>query len=414
MIDLSKTFNTLATQLSQLASSASSDVEKSSAAVDIAQRILAAARGPTPGWMDWMINVMELTGLKLLLDWNALAMIPLEGAITYAELAKKLSADEPLLRRLAWVLVSSGMLRQVDDDKIAHTEKSRQYLPGTSNELLLHMMFEEHVMTALKLPEYFEQYGRREPANRQHTPYAFSRGQPEKEIWEIHQENPAQVKRFMGVMEMVQSFIPLTGIYDFGWVETKLSEQHDRLLLVDVGGSKGHAIKAIMKENPFIPADRIVLQDRHEVIQQVVGLKDSGLDGVHLQVHDFHEAQPVRSTFTCYRSLARVREDQLTHADALIYWIRRCLHDYGDDVCATMLTQLSNAMSSDSKVLIVEYVLPSPPPPIGAMTDFSMLGIGGKERTANDWEVLVARSGLKIEKIHGLDMKMQVIECVKA
>ncbi|KAK1478877.1 O-methyltransferase [Colletotrichum tamarilloi] len=394
MIDLSKTFNTLETQLSQLASSASSDVEKNSAAVDIAQRILAAARGPTPDWMDRMISVMELTGLKLLLDWNALAMIPLEGAITYAELAKKLSADEPLLRRLAWVLVSSGMLRQVDDDKIAHTEKSRQYLPGTSNELLLHMMFEEHVMTALKLPEYFEQYGRREPATRQHTPYAFSRGQPEKEIWEIHQENPAQVKRFMGVMEMVQSFIPLTGIYDFGWVETKLSEQHDRLLLVDVGGSKGHAIKAIMKENPFIPADRIVLQDRDEVIQQVVGLKDSGLDGVHLQVHDFHKAQPVRN--------------------ALIYWIRRCLHDYGDDVCATMLTQLSDAMSSDSKVLIVEYVLPSPPPPIGAMTDFGMLGIGGKERTANDWEVLVARSGLKIEKIHGLDMKMQVIECVKA
>ncbi|KAK1525701.1 O-methyltransferase [Colletotrichum costaricense] len=394
MNDLSKTFSTLATQLSQLASSISSDVEKNSAAVDIARRILAAARGPTPDWMDRMINVMELTGLKLLLDWNALAMIPSEGSITYAELAKKLSAEEPLLRRLAWVLVSSGMLRQVDDDKIAHTEKSREYLPGTPNELLLHMMFEEHVTTALKLPEYFEQYGRREPATRQHTPYAFSRGQPEKEIWEIHQENPAQVKRFMGVMEMVQSFIPLAGIYDFGWVETKLSEQHDRPLLVDVGGSKGHAIKAIMKENPFIPADRIVLQDRDEVIQQVVELKDSGLDGVHLQVHDFHEAQPVKN--------------------ALIYWIRRCLHDYGDDDCATMLTQLSDAMSSDSKVLIVEYVLPSPPPPIGAMTDFGMLGIGGKERTANDWEVLVARSGLKIEKIHGLDMKMQVIECVKA
>ncbi|KAJ0297089.1 uncharacterized protein N0V96_009820 [Colletotrichum fioriniae] len=370
MSDLSETFNTLASQLSQLASSTSNDVEKNSAAVDIAQKILTATRGPIPDWMDRMINVMELTGLKLLLDWNALDMIPLEDSITYAELAKRLCADEPLL------------------------QKSRQYLPGTPNELLLHMMFEEHVMTALKLPEYFAQYGRREPATRRHTPYAFSRGQPEKEIWEIHQENPEQVTRFMGVMETVQSFIPLAGIYDFSWVETKLSEQHDRPLLVDVGGSKGHAIKAIMKENPFIPADRIILQDRDEVIQQVVELKDSGLDGIDLQVHDFHKAQPVKN--------------------ALIYWIRRCLHDYGDEDCATILTHLSDAMSSDSKVLIVEYVLPSPPPPIGAMTDFSMLGIGGKERTANDWEVLVARSGLKIEKIHGLDMKMQVIECVKA
>ncbi|KAL2875661.1 hypothetical protein SGCOL_009123 [Colletotrichum sp. CLE4] len=337
---------TLASQLSQLATSTSSDVEKNSAAVSIAQKILTATRGPTPDWMDWMIKVMELTGLKLFLDWNALEIIPSEGSIKYAELADKLSADEPL------------------------------------------------VLTAMGLPKYFEEYGRREPATRRHTPYAFSHGQPEKEVWEIHQENPAQVKRFMEVMAMTQQFIPLAGIYDFGWVETKLSEQHDRPILVDVGGSKGHTIKAIMKENPFIPADRIILQDRDEVIEQVAELKDPGLDGVQLQVHDFHKAQPVKN--------------------ALIYWIRRCLHDYGDDDCATMLTQLSDAMSSDSKVLIVEYVLPSPPPPIGAMTDFSMLGIGGKERTAKDWKVLVARSRLKIEKIHGLEMKMQVIECVKA
>lgn len=99
MSDLSETFNTLASQLSQLASSTSNDVEKNSAAVDIAQKILTATRGPIPDWMDRMINVMELTGLKLLLDWNALDMIPLEDSITYAELAKRLCADEPLLRK---------------------------------------------------------------------------------------------------------------------------------------------------------------------------------------------------------------------------------------------------------------------------------------------------------------------------
>ncbi|OHF03869.1 O-methyltransferase [Colletotrichum orchidophilum] len=394
MSNYSETLSALASQLSQLATSTSSDVEKNSTAVDIAQKILVATRGPTPDWMDWMISVLELIGLKIFLDWKALEMIPLEGSIEYADLAGKVAADEPLVRRLAWVLVSGGILHQIDEDKIAHTEKSRQYLPGMPNEILLHMMFEEHVVTALKLPEYFEQYGRREPATRRHTPYAFAHGQPEKEVWEIHQENPEQVKRFMKGMEMVQQFIPLAGIYDFSWVEAKLSEQHDRPILVDVGGSKGHVIKAIMKENRFLPADRIILQDRDEVIEQVAKLKDPELEGVQLQVHDFHKAQPVKN--------------------ALIYWIRRCLHDYGDDDCAMMLTHLSDAMSSDSKVLVVEYVLPNPPPPIGAMTDFSMLGIGGKERTATDWELLIARSGLKIQEIHGLDMKMQVIECVKA
>lgn len=79
-----------------------------------------------------------------------------------------------------------------------------------------------------------------------------------------------------------------------------------------------------------------------------------------------------------------------------------------------ILSQLSDAMASDSKVLVVEYVLSNPPPPVGAMTDFSMLQIGGKERSEKDWGALLKRAGLKIEKIHGLDMKMQVIECVRA
>lgn len=104
----------------------------------------------------------------------------------------------------------------------------------------------------------------------------------------------------------------------------------------------------------------------------------------------------------------------MTYAGALIYWIRRCLHDYGDDVCVMMLTQLSDAMASDSKVLISEMVMSNPPDPLAAMNDFGMLEIGGKERTADDWAELVARAGLKVEGIHGLDKKMQVIECIKA
>lgn len=71
-------------------------------------------------------------------------------------------------------------------------------------------------------------------------------------------------------------------------------------------------------------------------------------------------------------------------------------------------------MAADSKVVISDYVLPNPPSALAAMTDFAMLKIGGKERTAQDWATLVARAGLKIEKIYGLDKEMQAIECVAA
>ncbi|TQN63880.1 Methyltransferase fsa4, partial [Colletotrichum shisoi] len=400
----------LASQLSQLATSQSSDAEKNDAAVVIGQKVLDAARGPMPDWMDRAIHAMDFVGLKLFLDWKVFDMIPLDGSISYTHLAKKLEADVSLVRRLSWVLISGGILTQIGDDKVAHNEKSKLYLSGTPDELLFLMM---QVFTS-PLPEYFAKYGRREPATRAHTPYSFARGQPEKEIWELHRENPEQVKRFMKGMEMAQQFVPLGGIYDFGWVESRLSEGNNNPIFVDVGGGKGHATKAILEENPFLPAERVILQDRDEVIEQVAALKDPGLEHVKLQVHDFHAEQPVKSEFANPTPLFLIiSAHELTHADALIYWIRRCLHDYGDDDGVKILSRLSDAMGSDSKVLVVEYVLQNPPPPVGAMTDFGMMNIGGKERTAADWESVVARAGLKIDRIHGLEKKMQVIEVLQ-
>ncbi|KAL0932647.1 o-methyltransferase [Colletotrichum truncatum] len=393
MTTRSESFENLAFQLSEIAKSSSSEAEMNTAAAVIARDILKVVRGTVPDWSERMFSAVEVTALRLFLDWGAFEAIPDHGTISFTMLAKQLNADESLVRRTGWVLVAGGVLRQHGKDQVAHTTLSRQYLPGSPDGLLLEMIFDEHMLPALKLPEYFLQYGRHEPVSRTHTPHSFALGQPDKEIWEIQKGSPHRVKRMMKAMELTESFIPMVGIYDFSWVKTKLSENQDRIILVDVGGGKGHVVKAILNENSFIPPERIILEDRDEVIDEVMRLKEPELSKVQLRVHDFHQPQPVKG--------------------AMIYSIRRCLHDYGDEVCVKMLAQISEAMASDSKLLIGEYVLPNPPSALGAMSDFAMMGIGGKERTADDWEALVAHAGLKIEKVHGLDKKIQVIECTK-
>ncbi|KAJ0159154.1 hypothetical protein CTA2_10223 [Colletotrichum tanaceti] len=130
----------LASQLSQLATSSSSDAEKNHAAIVIGQKVLDAARGPMPDWMDRATHAMDFVGLKLFLDWKVFDLIPLDGPISYTDLAKKLEADVPLIRRLSWVLISGGILIQIGDDKVAHNEKSKLYLSGTPDELLFDMM----------------------------------------------------------------------------------------------------------------------------------------------------------------------------------------------------------------------------------------------------------------------------------
>lgn len=78
------------------------------------------------------------------------------------------------------------------------------------------------------------------------------------------------------------------------------------------------------------------------------------------------------------------------------------MHDWPDNECAKILQNVADAMNGDSRILIDEVVLPD----TGAhwqatMADISMMiGLGGKERTNQQWKSLADRVGLRIEEIH--------------
>jgi hypothetical protein len=79
-----------------------------------------------------------------------------------------------------------------------------------------------------------------------------------------------------------------------------------------------------------------------------------------------------------------------------------------------MLQKLAEAMAPDSRLLIVEMVLGSPASRFGAMADFIMATIGGKERSQEAFQKITSKAQLKIQKIYqsaGTDVA--VIECVK-
>lgn len=97
MSNSSEILSGLALQLSQLAMSSYSDAEKNDAAIVIGQKVLDAARGPMPDWMDRAIHAMDFVSLKLFLDWKAFDMIPLDGSISHTHLAEKLEADVSLI-----------------------------------------------------------------------------------------------------------------------------------------------------------------------------------------------------------------------------------------------------------------------------------------------------------------------------
>ncbi|KAJ5200647.1 O-methyltransferase [Penicillium cf. griseofulvum] len=208
--------------------------------------------------------------------------------------------------------------------------------------------------------KYFDSYGRNEPKAMRHNPWCFAAGEPEKTAWEIMIRDPERVRQFMEGMKALETFMPVTGEYDFTWIVERAKQcPEDRILFVDIEGSRG-------SRNGGQVLDEI----------RATGLED--LREVQLMPVDFHEEQPVKGV--------------------LIYYIRQCLHDYSDDVSVNILKIIGDVMASQS-----------------AWLDLLMMNVGGKERTRALWDSVITRAGLKISGIFsGQAGPHGTIECVKA
>jgi O-methyltransferase domain len=114
-------------------------------------------------------------------------------------------------------------------------------------------------------------------------------------------------------------------------------------------------------------------------------------------------------------AISALSQSLMRFQGAYAYYIRRCMHDYSDENCAIVLRHLGDVLHPDGRVLIVEQIMSNPPSQLSAQTDLCMLNIGGKERSAADFEALTKAAGLKIVKIHKSEATdVGLVECVKA
>lgn len=301
----------------------------------------------------------------------AFEKIPHHGSITYRELAEQVDADARLIERFGNMLVSVGILNLEGADRISHTPRSQIFLDHHPTGLMCNSLMDIMGRASLNYHMYFDKYGLKEPGGAfTTTPASYGFGQPDKNIWAIMSENPRVMEEFSIGMNIMEKFLPVLGMYDFSWVAeyAKNGPDKERKLIVDVGCGKGHSLKAFLGEQPDIPAERCVLQDRIDVIKHVKQLDEPELRKAEKQVIDFFIDEPVKS-----RSNARTgrnhRQLLKQATGALIYFIRRCMHDWSDDWNVKMLSNVRKACASDSRVLICEQLLASPPIPSQASLD---------------------------------------------
>jgi hypothetical protein len=172
--------------------------------------------------------------------------------------------------------------------------------------------------------------------------------------------------------------------YDFSEFET----------IIDVGGATGNFLVGILERHS---RPRGILFDLPHVVRDATAIiQVSGLaDRINVEAGNFFESVP-------------------TAADA--YLLSHIIHDWSEVQCLTILGNCRRAMKPQSRLLIIEMVLPtgnSPHP--GKMLDIVMLTItGGQERTEPEYRALLEKAGFRLTRVVPTESAVSIIEAFHA
>ncbi|RDW92628.1 hypothetical protein BP5796_02022 [Coleophoma crateriformis] len=318
------------------------------------------------------------SSLNVMVETGTFEKMPREGSISAKDLAALTNLEPSVIVRLMRILVANGIIEETGEDTYAHTDKSLLYMPGAEVEyfrLCVNMM-----NAYMKLPEYLKTHTADDLVDLRKTPYSVAYGREGLTFYEVLTETKERFMMFNKAMMQQEAQLPTLGMFDFTSLEEQVKKEPERAFIVDVGGGRGQSLLAIGSETSGAYGAKMVLQDRPQVLDSI---PDGTLPGVEKMAYDFYTPQPVKN--------------------AHIYFVRRIMHNYQDDVCIKILSNVAQAMGPTSRVLIGEAVISDKTVVAGDSSaywmDAVMLQIGGKERSKTDFIKILEPAGLELVKI---------------
>ena len=299
-----------------------------------------------------------------------------DGPQSIDRLAEETGANREFLNRVMRTLVSGGIIDEPSPGTYAHTPVSdllRRDHPESMRELAMIFTSRSH----------WEPLGRLSDAIRtgeSAVSHAFG-----MEMWEWFQqpENRGEWDLFNASMTSFSSgtSMAVANSYDFG--------HYTRI--VDVGGGHGFLLRTVLSK---ASSAKGVLCDLPEVIAGAN--RDELGDRIECVGADFFKEVPEGGD---------------------CYMLKHIIHDWDDTRCRQLLANIAGAMAPDGRVLIVDMVVPDERIPHPSyFLDITMLAqtTGGRERTGQEFEDLLASAGLRLEAIHSTPSPVSVVEAGKA
>lgn len=298
-----------------------------------------------------------------------------DGPKSVEKLAEASSTNPDALYRLLRALASVGIFAESENRQFALTplaEPLRENVPGSKRALALMSGDEQfHAWTEI---EYSIRTGEK----------AFDKvfGQP---IFDYLGEHPDKARIFDAAMTGIhgRESNALLDAYDFSSFE----------VVADIGGGNGSLMSALLEKHSTLKG--ILFDLPHVVEHAQVNIEAAGVsDRCELVGGNFFES---------------------VTAGADAYLMRHIIHDWNDEKSLTILKNCHQVMSPESKLLIVESVIPPGNAPFGGkFLDLVMMLIpGGKERSEEEYRALFAESGFELKRIVPTETEVSILEAVK-
>lgn len=159
--------------------------------------------------------------------------------------------------------------------------------------------------------------------------------------------------------------------------------------IADIGGGRGHLIRAVLGAAP--EAQGVLFDLPHSVEPQ----RAISTPRLRLQAGDFFK-------------------DSLPACDA--YLLMNVIHDWSDEKAVEILKSVRKAAPYRAKLLLLETLMPDrPSPSLAVLLDMTMLAsTGGRERNQAQYEALLKAGGFKLDRVIPTESGMSILEATPA
>jgi 6-hydroxytryprostatin B O-methyltransferase len=309
--------------------------------------------------------------LRYIVSFNLAQAVPLNGSISYAELAAKTKVDADQMKRSIRQGIQTHVFYEPQPGYVGHTAASKLLLKPQIAGSAAYIV-DDSLIIAANVMSALEKWGHgsQEP-NEAGLSYAFKTDKP---MFQFFEEDELRRQRFSFLMRQIgTTHLMSTDHVATGFDWASLGE----CTIVDVGGNRGHCAIPIARANPKAT---IIVQDLPELVLHAQSPEGNIIppdlrDRITFMAHNFYEPQPIRAD---------------------VYFIRLILHDYSDKYAARILSALIPAMKPGNRLILMEQILPpvgAAPPPVEHFLrtmDLVMWSIlNGKERELGEFTALL-------------------------